>query len=126
MDFKPKHNSPVLTESVLVNKARMGLSSKMVPYSAPAGGYSSSGLYLTIPRRKPSKLDDVCANGWLDAMQSSSPPRKRPNMEFSFDSDSDEAAIAYRTWVVRASTNSTLVLKLCHSWIKSYFLEKFM
>ncbi|XP_020263760.1 trehalose-phosphate phosphatase A-like isoform X2 [Asparagus officinalis] len=100
MDLKPNHNSPVLADSVPVNKSRLGLSSNLVPYSASATGYSS-GMYLTIPRRKPSKLDDVRASGWLDAMQSSSPPRKKLNKDFSFDSELDEAESAYRNWVMK-------------------------
>ena len=106
MDLKPNHNSPVLTDSVPINKSRLGLSSKLVPHSASATGYSSSGLYLSSPRRKivPSKLDDVRASGWLDAMQSSSPPRKKLNKEYSVesvDSECDEADSAYCTWLVR-------------------------
>jgi len=110
MDLKPNHNSPVLTDSVPVNKSRLGLSSKLAPYSASAIGYSSSGLYLSIPRRKPvpSKLDDVRASGWLDAMQSSSPPRKKPNKECSVDSESEEADSAYRTWLVRTNLLGTI------------------
>jgi len=74
-------------------------------------------MYITTPRRKPvpSKLDDVRASGWLDAMQSSSPPRKKLNKEYSVDSESDEADSAYRTWLVRTyplNTNSEKHLKL--------------
>lgn len=101
--MKPNHNSPVLADSVPVSKSRLGLSSNMVPYSPPATGYSSPGLYLTIPRRKPisSKLDDVRASGWLDAMQSSSPPRKKLNKDFGLESETDEVDPAYRTWVMK-------------------------
>ncbi|GJY15576.1 putative CCCH-type zinc finger family protein [Tanacetum coccineum] len=38
---------------------------------------SFSSSMLSAPRKKPKKLDDVRANGWLDAMQSSSPLHKK-------------------------------------------------
>jgi trehalose 6-phosphate phosphatase len=75
MDLKSNHASPVLTDPAPINKSRLGHSS-LLPYSQPGASLSST-KYMTIPRKKPGKLDDVRSNGWLDAMISSSPPRKR-------------------------------------------------
>ncbi|XP_073102072.1 probable trehalose-phosphate phosphatase F isoform X2 [Elaeis guineensis] len=94
MDLKTKNSSPVLTEPVSVNKSRLGLPSKKTPICPP------SGSYLTAHRRKPrpGKLDDVRHSGWLDAMKSSSPPRKKLNKDFSSSAEQD---IAYRTWMLK-------------------------
>ncbi|XP_068669796.1 probable trehalose-phosphate phosphatase F [Aristolochia californica] len=102
MDLKSNHAAPVLTEPVPINKSRLGIHSSLFSCSAPAATVFSSGLYLTIPRRKaiPSKLDDFRASSWLDAMQSSSPPRKKLSKESNFDSGSDEKA-AYNSWVLK-------------------------
>lgn len=95
------HSSPVLTDPVPLSKSRLGLPSNLTPYSPVAAPYSSSGLYLQIPRRKAGKLDDVRATGWLDAMKSSSPPRKKlMNKDFTSESQPDETDAAYRTWMV--------------------------
>lgn len=74
--MKTNHASPVLTDPAPMNKSRLGMHSSLLPYSQPGAAFSSS-LYLAIPRKKPGKLDDVLSNGWLDAMKSSSPPRKK-------------------------------------------------
>ncbi|ERN02630.1 hypothetical protein AMTRI_Chr03g46870 [Amborella trichopoda] len=78
MDFKSNHSSPVLTDPVPLNKARLGIAASLLPYSPSQTGFSS-GLHWTCARKKfiLSKLDDARASGWLDAMRSSSPPRKR-------------------------------------------------
>ncbi|CAD5174653.1 unnamed protein product [Musa acuminata subsp. malaccensis] len=95
------HSSPVLTDPVPLSKSRLGLPSNLTPYSPVAAPYSSSGLYLQIPRRKAGKLDDVRATGWLDAMKSSSPPRKKlMNKDFTSESQPDETDAAYRTWMM--------------------------
>ncbi|KAK1261919.1 putative trehalose-phosphate phosphatase F [Acorus gramineus] len=101
MDLKSNHNSPVLTDPVPVNKSRLGMPSSLMPYSPPGQAFSS-GLYLTIPRRKviPGKLDDVRASGWLDAMKSSSPPRKKLNKDLGIDFVSEEE-LAYRSWALK-------------------------
>ncbi|ONK55695.1 uncharacterized protein A4U43_C10F60 [Asparagus officinalis] len=96
MDLKSTHKSPVLADSVPMNKSRLGLSSSSVPYSASTTGYSSPGMYLTTPRRKPapSKLDDV-------RVSASSPPQKKLNKEFGFEPESEEAETSYHTWVMK-------------------------
>lgn len=96
MDLKTNHSSPVLTDPVPVNKSRLGLPSK-IPQGAAC---PPPGLYLTNPRRKPlpGKLDDVHHSGWLDAMESSSPPRKKLNKDFSSSAEHD---VTYRTWMLK-------------------------
>lgn len=93
MDLKTENSSPVLTDPLSVNKSRLGLPSKKTP-TCP-----SSGSYLTAARRKPrpGQLDDVRHSGWLDAMKSSSPPRKKLNKDVSSSAEQD---VAYRTWMV--------------------------
>ncbi|XP_039142417.1 probable trehalose-phosphate phosphatase F [Dioscorea cayenensis subsp. rotundata] len=101
MDLK-NHSSPVLTDSVPVNKSRLGLSSLLLPCSPPASAYSSA-MYLAIPRRKaiPGKLDDTHDNAWLDAMISSSPPPKKLNKDISSEIPQDEIDPAYCIWMLK-------------------------
>lgn len=96
-----QQSSPVLADPSTppLNKSRLGMHSSLLPCS------QSGGMYIPIPRRKPAGiLDDVRSNGWLDAMQSSSPPRKKFLKELSFgfgsstDNDSD---FAYSSWMIK-------------------------
>ncbi|MED6106867.1 hypothetical protein PIB30_008565 [Stylosanthes scabra] len=82
MELNSSHVSPVLTESVAVNKSRLGIHSSLLPYSqqdsssplSPAAGK----LSRTGSRKSAAgNIDDVRFNGWLDAMKASSPPRKK-------------------------------------------------
>ncbi|RWV90164.1 hypothetical protein BHE74_00048747 [Ensete ventricosum] len=101
MDMKSNHNSPVLTDPVPLSKSRLGLPSNITPYSPVSTPYSTSSLYLQIPRRKSGKLDDVRATGWLDAMKASSPPRKKlMNKDITSESQPDETDAVYHTWMV--------------------------
>lgn len=100
MDLKPNHASPVLTDPVPINKSRLGIHSSLLPYSQSGAAYSSS-MYVAIPRKKPGKLDDVRSNGWLDAMKSSSPPRKKFLKDVSVEVATDDTDIAYRTWMLK-------------------------
>ncbi|KAG7028374.1 putative trehalose-phosphate phosphatase G, partial [Cucurbita argyrosperma subsp. argyrosperma] len=101
MDLTSNHASPVLTEPAPMNKSRLGIHSAILPYSQPAGSFSPS-KYITIPRKKSGKFDDVWSNGWLDAMKSSSPPRKKLikdfDVEFASDDDTD---VAYSSWMLK-------------------------
>ena len=101
MDLKKNGSSPVLTDPAPLNNSRLGLPSNIKPYSSAAQAYSS-GLYSTKPRRKAilGKVDDVHANGWLDAMKSSSPPRKQLNKDYISEPAIDENDMAYHTWLV--------------------------
>ncbi|XP_073287856.1 probable trehalose-phosphate phosphatase F [Primulina huaijiensis] len=91
MDLKSSKVSPVLTDPTPVNKSRLGIHSSLLP--------SFSNSVSAVPRKKPGKLDDVRSNGWLDAMISSSPPRKKAVKDFN--SLSDETDIAYLSWMIR-------------------------
>ncbi|XP_065006684.1 probable trehalose-phosphate phosphatase 2 isoform X3 [Musa acuminata AAA Group] len=104
MDLKKNGSSPVLTDPAPLNNSRLGLPSNIKPYSSAAQAYSS-GLYSTKPRRKAilGKVDDVHANGWLDAMKSSSPPRKQLNKDYISEPAIDENDMAYHTWLMRSA-----------------------
>lgn len=97
--MKTNHASPVLTDPAPMNKSRLGMHSSLLPYSQPGAAFSSS-LYLAIPRKKPGKLDDVLSNGWLDAMKSSSPPRKKFLKEIN-DVPSGDTDVPYYSWLVK-------------------------
>ncbi|WOL06231.1 hypothetical protein Cni_G14963 [Canna indica] len=99
MELKSNHGSPVLTDPVHLSKLRLGLPSNITPYPPAAPPYSASGLHLQIPRKK-GILDDVRANGLLDAMIASSPPRKKLNKDLISESQSEETDAAYRTWMM--------------------------
>ncbi|PHU04583.1 hypothetical protein BC332_25405 [Capsicum chinense] len=55
---------------------------------------------LSIPRKKPPKLDDGRSNNCLEAMRSSSPPRKKILKEVNIDVSSDDANVAYLSWMI--------------------------
>ncbi|KAF3448381.1 hypothetical protein FNV43_RR09094 [Rhamnella rubrinervis] len=98
MELKSNHASPVLAETAPINKSRLGIPSSLLPYSQQGASFPS-GKYVSIPRKKPGKLDDVRSNGWLDAMKSSSPPRKKLIMDFTVEVD--DAEIAYCSWLIK-------------------------
>lgn len=101
MELKSNHSVPVLTDPVPINNSRLGIPSNLLPHLPPAGAFSS-GLYLTIPRKKPipGKVDDVRASGYLDAMKSSSPPRNKLIKDFSNEVASSENDATYNSWLV--------------------------
>lgn len=86
MDLKSTNASPVLADPSPMNKSRLGIHSNILPSGS------------SFSRKKPGKLDDVRSNGWLDAMQSSSPPHKRVK---DFNILDFEAQVAYQSWMVR-------------------------
>lgn len=98
MELKSNHSSPVLTDAAPLNKSKLGVRSGLLPYSS--AGPSFSGKYVRVSRKKPGKLDDVSSNGWLDAMKSSSPPRKKLNKDFNSLVASEDSENAYRSWMV--------------------------
>uniref|UniRef100_A0A7N0U168 Trehalose 6-phosphate phosphatase n=1 Tax=Kalanchoe fedtschenkoi TaxID=63787 RepID=A0A7N0U168_KALFE len=103
MDLKSSHASPVLADPTPVNKSRLGVHSSLLPYSQTGTSFSSS-MYISIPRKnKPGVPDDVRSNGWLDAMLSSSPPRKKLIMDMNSDAVvTDETADnAYASWMLK-------------------------
>ncbi|KAF6152425.1 hypothetical protein GIB67_038048 [Kingdonia uniflora] len=103
MDLKSNHASPILTDPAPMSKSRLGLYSGLFPYSPP-GAVFSSGMYLAVPRKKPipGKLEDVRSSGWLDAMKSSSPPRKKMTKDFIVEVPSDDNGdLLYRSWMLK-------------------------
>ncbi|KAJ4803055.1 Trehalose 6-phosphate phosphatase [Rhynchospora pubera] len=98
MDLKPNHNSPVITDPVPV-KSRLGLPSTLMSYPPSSNGLNSptSILLNNMQRRKnvPSKLDELCTGGWLEAMIACSPPRKKQTK------DSDENIEQYHKWMMK-------------------------
>ncbi|XP_074341227.1 putative trehalose-phosphate phosphatase F isoform X3 [Apium graveolens] len=101
MDLKTTKASPVLADpsSSSISKSRLVLHSSLMPYSQ--SGTSFSSAILTIPRKKPAKLDDVRSNGWLEAMKSSSPPRKKILKDPFVGVSSDDGECAYRSWQLK-------------------------
>lgn len=87
MDLNINKTSPVLSDPTTpVNKSRLGSS-------------FPSGRFMMNSRKKIPKLDDVRSNGWLDAMISSSPPRKRLVKDFNIEI-APEDDFAQRAWMV--------------------------
>ncbi|CAK9171139.1 unnamed protein product [Ilex paraguariensis] len=99
MDSKSTKASPILTDPTPINKSRLGIYSSLLPYSQSGPSFSTS--MLTIPRKKPTKLDDVRSNGWLDAMKASSPPRKKLLKDSKLEVASDDSNVAYNSWMVK-------------------------
>lgn len=99
MELETNHTAPVLTDPAPISKSRLGIHSSLLPYSQKGAPFPSK--YITIPRKKPGKLDDVRSNGWLDAMKSSSPPRKKLNKDFNVEVPSDDTDNAYLSWMLK-------------------------
>uniref|UniRef100_A0A7C9EPC3 Trehalose 6-phosphate phosphatase n=1 Tax=Opuntia streptacantha TaxID=393608 RepID=A0A7C9EPC3_OPUST len=94
-------SSPVLTDASPIKESRVGIHPSFIPYSQ-SGTSFSTGMYIPIPKKKPSKLEDVLSNGWLDAMKASSPPRKRLFLkDFNVGVPSDDAEVAYSSWMIK-------------------------
>ncbi|GFZ06979.1 hypothetical protein Acr_18g0011490 [Actinidia rufa] len=97
MDLKSTNASLVLIDPAPIDTPQLGICSNLSPYSQSAPSVSSG--MLTIPRKKPGKLDDVRSNGWLDAMISSSPPRKKLLKDFNVEVASDDCDFAFHSWM---------------------------
>ncbi|XP_058081282.1 probable trehalose-phosphate phosphatase F [Magnolia sinica] len=98
MDVKSNHASPVLADSLLLTKSRLGIPLNSIPGSSPvsprAPGFPSSRFFaLQKKKSRPSKLDDVRTSGWLDAMKASSRTHKEPSKETNSDA-------AYCSWTL--------------------------
>ncbi|KAE8683798.1 Trehalose-phosphate phosphatase A [Hibiscus syriacus] len=102
MELKSNHSSPVLTDPIPMNNSRLGIHSNLLSYQQ-SGESLPTGKYMTIPRKKPGKLEDVWSNGWLEAMRSSSPPRKKliKHKDFNIDAAVDDFDIAYCSWMTK-------------------------
>lgn len=104
MDITSNHASSVLIDPAPVsNSSLVGVHSSLLPYPQQ-GMSSSSSKYITIPRRKPGKFDDVRSNGWLDAMKASSPPRKMMAKDFNLEIASEDFDTSYISWMVILSS----------------------
>ncbi|KAL8196188.1 hypothetical protein R6Q57_025188 [Mikania cordata] len=86
MDLSLVDASPVLTDCTPTNQTLLG--------------FHSSVFSRSISKKKPAKLDDVRSNGWLDAMQSSS-PRKKTLKDIAIDFASDDSDIVYYSWMLK-------------------------
>ena len=100
MDININQTSPVRSEPTTpVSKSRLGPS-------------FPSGRFMSL-RKKIPKLDDVRSNGWLEAMISSSPPRKRLVKDFNIEI-APEDDFAQRAWMVKHNIISHgLISLLC-------------
>ncbi|KAG0449330.1 hypothetical protein HPP92_027418, partial [Vanilla planifolia] len=72
-----------------------GISGCSLTAYSPSSTTFSSGMYLAIPRWKAISGKST----WFDAMKASSPPHKKLSREFSIDGASEEADVAYHTWL---------------------------
>ncbi|KAL2901828.1 putative trehalose-phosphate phosphatase G [Bienertia sinuspersici] len=80
-------------------KERVTIHSNLMPYSQTGTSFST-GLYIPIPRKKTGGIiEDVLSNGWLDAMKSSSPPRKKLLKDFNVGVASDDCDFSYSSWM---------------------------
>lgn len=95
-------SSPIPSESAPLNNSRVELSSNIIPYPVAAQAPSSSLYSSALSKSKGvlGKFDDAHVSGWLDAMKSSSPPRKQLNMDVISEPSIDETNVAYCTWMV--------------------------
>ncbi|KAK1430547.1 hypothetical protein QVD17_13366 [Tagetes erecta] len=87
MDLSSVNASPVLADSTPINQTILG--------------FPSSVFARVISKKKPGKFDDVRSNGWLDAMQSSSPPRKRMIKDIAIELASDDSDLVYYSWMLK-------------------------
>lgn len=87
MELSSANASPVLADPVPINQTRLGFHSSVFP--------------LLIPIKKLAKVDDVRSNGWLDAMQSSSPPRRRMVKDVGVELASDDSDLVYYSWKLK-------------------------
>lgn len=86
------HSSPVLADPAAINNSRLGIHPSVAPNN-----------YIAIPRKKQGKLDEAFSNGWLDAMRSSSPPRKKLIKGY-IEPALDHFDSTYLSWMVRRNS----------------------
>ncbi|CAO2819813.1 unnamed protein product [Amaranthus hypochondriacus] len=90
--------SPVLTDPAPI-KERVGIHPSTLMTYSQTGASFSPGMYISIPKKKAGMLEDVLSNGWLDAMKSSSPPRKRHIKDFNVGIVSEDTDFSYSSWM---------------------------
>ena len=97
--MKTTKASHVLTDPTSpISKSRLGVHSSAMPCTQ--SGTSFSSTVLTVPKKKPPKLDDVRCNGWLESMKSSSPPRKKTVKDPFAEVSSEDGESTYQSWQV--------------------------
>lgn len=96
-----KHASSVLTDSAPVNNSRLGIYSALLPYTSNGSVFSRS-LFSTTSRKKPVSLDDVLSARWLDSMLSTSPTRKKTNLDSTTEisPSAHDRDVVYSSWKV--------------------------
>lgn len=104
-DMKSKNASPVLADPAPLTKSRLGIptnSMPCLPSTNSVGPSFPDGLFFPSnqKRTKPSKLEDVRASGWLDAMKSSSPTYRDPNKDAKSAKVQGGLDAAYHSWTV--------------------------
>ncbi|KAJ8449379.1 hypothetical protein Cgig2_002511 [Carnegiea gigantea] len=100
MDMMSGQSSPVLTDSSPMKESRVGMHSSLTSYSQ-SGTSFSTGKYIQIPKKKAGKLEDAMANGWLDAMKSSSPPSKKLFKDLNGGVLSSDDEFSYASWMCK-------------------------
>ncbi|KAK2439817.1 trehalose-phosphate phosphatase A [Trifolium repens] len=101
MELKGNHTLLGETATLTRTRSRLGAgTSSSLSCSPTATSTFLHGPSLTIPKKKVGILDDVRSNGWLDAMRSSSPTRKKISMDVGHSVASSEADAAYLTWLL--------------------------
>ncbi|KNA17803.1 hypothetical protein SOVF_076230 [Spinacia oleracea] len=111
MDLK----TPVLADPAPIKKSRLSLHSSLLPYSPqPQRALFTTGMLLSIPRKKTGVLDDVRAAAWLDSMKSSSPPPKKFPYDANPEQDSSDVDVAYRAWTLNYPSAITSFEQITH------------
>ncbi|XP_076953120.1 putative trehalose-phosphate phosphatase F [Bidens hawaiensis] len=87
MDLSSVNASHVLADPIPINQTLLG--------------FHSSVFSCSFSKKKPSKLDDVRSNGWLDAMQASSPPRKKMLKDLASELASNDNDLVYYSWMLK-------------------------
>ncbi|XP_059666953.1 trehalose-phosphate phosphatase A-like [Cornus florida] len=96
MDLKSNHSAPVLTDPPPMSKSRLGIHAALLPY--PSRSIVFSPGLLTIPRKKPGKLERN--SSWLEAMKNSSPTHKKATKISSTELAPSDTDVAYCNWML--------------------------
>ncbi|GLT84019.1 hypothetical protein SLE2022_022760 [Rubroshorea leprosula] len=93
MDLKSNHTASILADPPPISKS-LGVHSSLPAFT--------SDLLQTLPRKRNVLLDDIrSGSSWLDAMKSSSPPRKKTKDINSELVSADIKEVAYRIWMLK-------------------------
>ncbi|XP_051115184.1 probable trehalose-phosphate phosphatase G [Andrographis paniculata] len=102
MDLKSAKGSPVIADTAPISNSRMRIHSSFLP-CLQTGTSMSTSVFMVPPRKKTAKTDDASTTGWLDAMRSSSPPRRNPTSDTNSPNAavSDHSEMDYDTWMAK-------------------------